>query len=164
MRCRTLRAEAILGGENAYQRLYTGKYAPFCIDHFLTSKGEGPREERMLEMLRAWNQAAGVHTEDVEPWKAWREYVEPSSLAVSEYGMLIMTRSGFFGFAPPGVGSGDLVVLPHRSRFPIALRRSVEHGQKWTFQGLLWVHGIMEMELGERAPGLTLKELVFDLV
>lgn len=59
--------------------------------------------------------------------------------------MLFVTSSGFLGLGLDRVQEGDSIVLVHGCESPIVLRQTVD--DRYTFQGLAFVNGIMEGEL-----------------
>jgi len=59
--------------------------------------------------------------------------------------MLFVTSSGFLGLALDRVEEGDVIVLVHGCESPIVLRQVAE--DRYTFQGLAFLNGIMEGEL-----------------
>ncbi|KAJ5652428.1 hypothetical protein N7507_009854 [Penicillium longicatenatum] len=54
--------------------------------------------------------------------------------------ILIKTKQGYFGLAPPGVQCGDTVALLAACSHPWYLRRQDQH---YTIVGEAWVHGLM---------------------
>jgi len=61
--------------------------------------------------------------------------------------MLFVTSSGFLGLALDRVEEADRVVLVHGCEYPIVLRQTAD--DRYTFQGLAYVNGIMDGELLE---------------
>jgi len=61
--------------------------------------------------------------------------------------MLFVTSSGFLGITLDRVEEGDRIVLVHGCESPIVLRQVAE--DRYTFQGLAYLNGIMQGELDE---------------
>ena len=73
---------------------------------------------------------------------------------------MFTTKSGFFGVAPDGVKSGDVVVLVRGSKFPVVLR---SEGERYRFCGFAFVYGIMNGELLEMCDEALFEETEFTL-
>lgn len=68
--------------------------------------------------------------------------------------------SGFVGLGPADLRPDDQSVLPYRSCFPKAIRRSSETGN-WQFQGFVYARGIMDDELRDCLRDIELNEREF---
>lgn len=84
-------------------------------------------------------------------------YIEYSKFVGGDC-VVFATSHGFIGLAPSSVVVGDSIVLIHGSRYPLLLRRI---GEAHTFQGLAYVHGIMEGELVDAWSGCDIDEMDF---
>ena len=82
-----------------------------------------------------------------EMYDEWQGYTK----FFGAHPFLFSTSSGFLGIAPSTVKLGDHIVLPIGCNTPIMLRPA---SGSFTFQGLAFVHGIMEDELPRWFPQL----------
>lgn len=89
--------------------------------------------------------------------KSWELYLK----LVSERSRTLVTRAGFLVLAAWDSRAGDVIVLPHGCSVPMLLRDAGDG--TWTFQGFVYVYGIMDGELREKYPDLELPEEEFIL-
>ena len=82
---------------------------------------------------------AGRHLarRNISDWTNYFEFFSGGS-------MFFTTSQGFIGIAPSSVKAGDVILLPLTSSAPIIVRQ-VDQGS--IFEGLAFVHGVMEGEL-----------------
>ena len=66
--------------------------------------------------------------------------------------LLFGTSSGFIGLAPESAAFGDRIVLPLGHHTPMLLRAKGDGA--YSFQGFVFVHGIMDGEIPRRVPAM----------
>jgi hypothetical protein len=82
--------------------------------------------------------------QNVSSWMSYCQFFSGGSI-------LFATFQGFIGITPSSVKVDDVVLLPFASPTPIIIRNS---GPGSTFEGLAFVHGVMEGELREIVSAL----------
>ncbi|KAK4494982.1 hypothetical protein PRZ48_014338 [Zasmidium cellare] len=158
--------QSIITMANPYDLLNAKQASSFSLQSCKASSDEGFRPSKTMALLEKWDELFAATPDPRGGERQWAEknfwkiYMRPIATTASEHGVLVLTRSGFFGLATTDVRAGDVVVLPHGSRFPVVV--SSENGSR-RFRGLIWVHGIMRDEL-YRKEGVNLKEVVVELV
>lgn len=64
-------------------------------------------------------------------------------------GVLFLTQYGHLGFGANTISSGDAIVLPHASRFALALREAPSNPKRWTFLSLVYVPSVADLKLND---------------
>jgi hypothetical protein len=153
---------------NPYALLQKGVRTTLTLQGYRSANNEGLLNtgESLKELFKEWNKAVfggfwgrlklGGFRDSFDAF--FKQYLG----LLGGRPKLILTKCGFLGCATWDTQTGDNIVLPYGSRWPVVFRSRGRN--TWTFESLAAVHGIMEGELAQEAPNLVLEEAEYELV
>jgi hypothetical protein len=128
------------------------KGVPFCTPVM-------PYYGQQFEVFRGRSQIPDTFMPERSPPVRKQAYIEPflTSMRVQESQFLI-TGNGYLGLGPPGLQTGDLVVILDGAHMPFVIRNRTPYYQ---LIGWAYIHGLMEGEAFEGGSNRKRKRFTF---